>query len=178
MKRLFFGCWKCTLCMRTGQGETSPPFVAYIWFWVDVWRLERFNNFLWFYSSFLWFEVNPWPRKDHSDKMTFSKNCALIIIIICIVPWGPISPCHPCITSERFIHPPVMCRKCVKCRNRRYMSPPPPKNLFRERKVYPNFVLILYNFVHRVLNFVYHSLLRYWQFKFGMAGDMQPQMQF
>ncbi len=47
------------------------------------------------------------------------------------------------------------------------MSPPPPQNGFRERKVYQNFVLILYNFVHRVPNFVHHYLLRYRQFKFG-----------
>ncbi len=37
----------------------------------------------------------------------------------------------------------------------------PPQNGFRERKVYHNFVLILYNFVHRVPNFVRHFLLRY-----------------
>ncbi len=42
----------------------------------------------------------------------------------------------------------------------RYMSAPPPENGFRERKVYHNFVCILYNFVHRVPNFVHQSLLR------------------
>ncbi len=51
---------------------------------------------------------------------------------------------------------------------------PPPQNGIRERKVYHNFVLILNNFVHGVQNFVHHSLLRYRQFKFGGAGDMQP----
>ncbi len=49
----------------------------------------------------------------------------------------------------------------------------PLQNGFWEQKVYHNFVLILYNFVHRVPNFVHYSLLRYRQFKFGVAGDMQ-----
>ncbi len=45
---------------------------------------------------------------------------------------------------------------------------------FRERKVYHNFVLILYNFVHQVPNFVQPSLLYYRQFKFGGLVNMQP----
>ncbi len=44
-----------------------------------------------------------------------------------------------------------------------------PQNGFRERKVYLNFVFILYNFV-QVLNFVHPSFLRYSQFKFGWVG--------
>ncbi len=52
--------------------------------------------------------------------------------------------------------------------------PPPPQNRFRERKVYHNFVLILYNFVHRVPNFVPHSPLRHRQFKFGGLVTCSP----
>ncbi len=48
------------------------------------------------------------------------------------------------------------------------------QNVFRERKVYHNFVLILYNFVHQVPNFVHHSFLRYRQFKFGGLKTCSP----
>ncbi len=51
---------------------------------------------------------------------------------------------------------------------------PPPKMQFQHKKLDHNFVLILYNFVHQVPNFVHHSLLRYRQLKFGGAGDMHP----
>ncbi len=51
----------------------------------------------------------------------------------------------------------------------------PPKNGFRERKVYHNFVLILYNFIHRVPNFVHHSLLRNRKFKFGGLVTCSPR---
>ncbi len=56
----------------------------------------------------------------------------------------------------------------------------PPPNGFPERKVYHNFVLILYNFVHRVPKFVHRSLLRYQQVKFGrlVTCSPPPQMKF
>ncbi len=44
----------------------------------------------------------------------------------------------------------------------------PPQNRFRERKVYHNFVLILYNLVQ-------HSLLYYRQFKFGGLVTCSPR---
>ncbi len=43
----------------------------------------------------------------------------------------------------------------------------PPQKQFQHEKVDHNFVLILYNFVHQVPNFVHHSFFRYPQFKFG-----------
>ncbi len=50
---------------------------------------------------------------------------------------------------------------------------------FQHTKLDHYFVLILYNFVHQVPNFVQRSFLRYAQFKFGGAGEMQPpEMQF
>ncbi len=55
----------------------------------------------------------------------------------------------------------------------RYMSPA-PQNGFRERKVYHNFVLILYNFVHGIPNFVHHSLMHYPQLKFGGWWNAAP----
>ncbi len=54
----------------------------------------------------------------------------------------------------------------------------PPKG-FWERKVYHNFILILYNFVHQVPNFVHPSFFHYPQFKFGGGRHSAPsQMQF
>ncbi len=40
------------------------------------------------------------------------------------------------------------------------------------------YIIILYNFVHRVPNFVHHSLLHYRQFKFGGWWHAAPQLQF
>ncbi len=50
----------------------------------------------------------------------------------------------------------------------------PPQMQFQHKKLDHNFVLILYNFVQRVPNFVHHSLLRYQQFKFGGLVTCSP----
>ncbi len=68
--------------------------------------------------------------------------------------------------KKKFIRRPA--KSFARC-----MSPA-ARNGFRERKVYHNFVLILYNFVHQVQNFVHHSPLRYRQFKFGGMVTCSP----
>ncbi len=74
-----------------------------------------------------------------------------------------------CYLLQNHIHNFVLWHRCMS---------PGPKQISR-KKVYHNFVLILYNFLHQVPNFVHHSFMRYRQFKFGEAGDMQPpKMQF